>query len=328
VRRGGRRWLALAALAALGGCSQPPPAPGGAAAAGPRLVVLAPGIAETLAALGLADRVVGVGDFVTWPPRFLDLPRVGAYDTPNEERVLELRTDLLLTAASREASPSLARLRGLGVEVMELDTSTYSGTLAAIERLGERLGRRERARRLAASIRRRLGEVRRRAAGAPKRRVLVVVGRDPLYVAGPGSHFDEMIDLAGGINVAADAHSPYQLFSREAMLERLPEVIVDTSDNRPGALRGRTPGPWREWPFLPAVAADRVYWVDPARLVIPGPRLPRMTLLMGEMIHPEVFGEATAGELGPLTGTWEEVAGDETAVQAAGGGEGGDGEAP
>jgi len=44
----------------------------------------------------------------------------------------------------------------------------------------------------------------------------------------------------------------------------------------------------------------RVYWVDPERLSIPGPRLPEMALLMAKLIHPEVFGEAGAADLGPL----------------------------
>jgi ABC-type Fe3+-hydroxamate transport system substrate-binding protein len=73
---------------------------------------------------------------------------------------------------------------------------------------------------------------------------------------------------------------------------------VDTSDNRDGALRGRRTGSWQRWPFLPAVAEDRVYWVDPGKLVIPGIRLPEMTELMGRMIHPESLGAPDDRELG------------------------------
>jgi iron complex transport system substrate-binding protein len=130
-----------------------------------------------------------------------------------------------------------------------------------------------------------------------RRRVLVVVGRDPLYVAGPGSHVDEMIRLAGGANVAHDALAPYQQVSLEVILERMPEVIIDASDNRPGSPRGRQTGRWGEWPFLPAVQDERVYWVDPGLLLIPGLRLPEMTLLAGRLIHPETFGAAGDAEM-------------------------------
>jgi len=77
----------------------------------------------------------------------------------------------------------------------------------------------------------------------------------------------------------------------------LPDVIVDTSDNRPGAARGRLNGDWGRWEFVPAVRDDRVYQVDPGKLVIPGLRLPEMTRLMGKLTQPEIFGEAEPTEL-------------------------------
>jgi hypothetical protein len=73
-------------------------------------------------------------------------------------------------------------------------------------------------------------------------------------------------------------------------------VIVDVSDNRPGAPRGRVAGEWSRYTFLPAVQSNSVYQIDPARLVIPGIKLPEMTRLMGRLVHPEVFGAAD-GEL-------------------------------
>ena len=265
-----------------------------------RIAAMAPVAAEMLASLGVLDRVVAVGDFVTWPPPVADLPRLGAYNAINAELILDLRVNLVATTHSVAASQSLARLRELGVRVLALDNSTYEGTLAALLQLGRVVGKEAEARALALSIRGRMDEVARRTAGAPRPRVLFVVGRDPLYVAGPGSHIDEMIAVAGGENIAHDASSAYQLVSLEAMLERMPEIIIDTSDNRPDALRGRVNGPWDQWPFLPAVAKERVFWVDPVRLSIPGPRLPEMAELLGRLIHPEIFGEPTPEMLGPL----------------------------
>lgn len=280
-------------------CSSDAPAP----RAGPgalRIAAMAPAAAETLASFGLLDKVVGVGDFVDWPPAVRPLPRLGPYSAPGAEQVLGLRVNLLVTSRSAAASPSVARLRDLGVRVLELETGTYEGTLASIVELGRAVGKPREARALERQIRARMDALARRAATVARRRVLFVVGRDPLYVAGPGSHIDEMIRAAGGENIARDAGSAYQLASVEAMLERMPEVIIDTSDNRPGALHGHENGAWGQWPFLPAVADRRVYWVDPARLVIPGPRLPDMTELVARMIHPEIFGAPAPDELGPL----------------------------
>lgn len=262
-----------------------------------RVVVMAPAAAEMLEALGALEQIVGIGDFVSEPASILELPRVGAYDNPNVERVLELGADLFLSTRSQAAAAAHGRLDGLGVQVAALDTSTYEGVFDSLSELGRLLGREERAAQLEQELRGRLTEIRRTARDLPPRSVLFVVGRDPVYVAGPGSHVDEMIAMVGGTNVFHDAPSTYDQVSMEAVLERLPDVIIDTSDNGPRALRGRVHGDWGQWEFLPAVKQQRVYLVDPSRLVIPGIRLPEMTRLMGRLIQPEAFGQATDAEL-------------------------------
>jgi ABC-type Fe3+-hydroxamate transport system substrate-binding protein len=244
-----------------------------------------------LDALGALDLVVGVGDYVDRPPALAALPKIGGYDRPNVERVLSLEADLLITAASREADPAHARLEELGVEVLALDTATYAGVLDAVVDVGRVVGRPERAQELARRIRDEMDAIRREAGGLERSRVLFVVGRDPIYVAGPGSHIDEMIEAAGGSNVAADADAPYARLSLEAILERMPEVIVDTSDNTAGASRGAVPGSWEQWPSLPAVRRGRVYHVHPEKLVIAGIDLPDTTRRLARLVHPERFGE-------------------------------------
>jgi ABC-type Fe3+-hydroxamate transport system substrate-binding protein len=290
--------LWLVASLALAACTATPPADPASPAAGPRrVVVLAPAAAEMLDALDLEERVVGVGDYGPWPEPLDELPSVGGYASPNVESVLSLRADVVLTAASDAAAPAHRALEAAGVAIEALDTSTYRGVLRSLERVGELFDRREQADVVARELQTELDAIGRASAGAPRRRVLFVVGRDPLFVAGPGSHIDEMISLVGAENVAADLLAPYQQMSLETVLERLPEVIIDTSDNRPDAPRGRVAGTWSQWEFLPAVRENRVYQVDPGRLVIPGLRLPEMTRLVGKLVQPEIFGEPAAEEL-------------------------------
>jgi iron complex transport system substrate-binding protein len=291
-----KRLLVLLTLLLGVGCSREDPATDRVEAGGPRIVVMAPAAAEVLDALGMTDRVVGRGDFVVWPPAMQELPRVGAYHDPSVETILALRTTLLLTTASQAAQGAHRKLRELGIEVLAVETNTYESMLASILSIGKEVGREAEAGRVVEGIRGEMDEIRVLARNAPRRRVVFVVDRDPVYVAGPGSHVDEMIRTVGGENIAADAASDWQLVSMEVIFERAPEVIIDTSENGDGALRGRQAGPWGRWPFLPAVESNRVYWVDPTRLVIPGPRLPQMTRLMGQLIHPEIFGEPSAGD--------------------------------
>ncbi|QQR74292.1 MAG: ABC transporter substrate-binding protein [Holophagales bacterium] len=287
--------LALSALACRESATPTRVSPG--AFRETKIVVMAPSAAETLVVLGLADQVVGVGDFVTGLPALAGRPRVGGYDAPDVERLLALGTTLYVTARAEAGAAARARLGALGVDVLALDTSTYAGTLAGIETLGGRVGRLAEARALSAAIRQRVETVRERAQGAPRRRVLCVVGRDPLYAAGPGSHLDELIRVAGGENVLGDGGAPYVLASLESVLARRPQVIVDLADNSPGALRGARVGPWSRWPLVPAVRERRVYLVDPTRLAIPGPRLGEMAELLARLVQPERFGVASEEEM-------------------------------
>ncbi len=256
-----------------------------------RVAVIGPAIAEIMNELALLDRIAGLGEFGPWPEPISGLPVVGGYDSPNVEQVLSLDIDTVLNIQSQAAMAAHDHLRSLGIRVVELDTSTFEGVFQTIETLGNIFNRSAAATQLATTIRDELAEIERLAQGLERRRVLFVVGGSPEFVAGPGSHLDRLIRLVGGDNVAHDALAPYQQMSLETIIEREPQVIIDTSDNRPGALRGRLIGSWGRWKFLPAVRDERIYWVDPSRLVIPGIRLPEMARLMGKFIHPEVFGE-------------------------------------
>ena len=265
-----------------------------------RLVVMAPAAAEMIDRLGMADRIVGVGNFVAWPQAMTALPKVGLSSNPNMEQILALEADIYITARGVAAAPKGRRLEGLGVEVLALETGTYEGVFESLRILGERLGRLERARDLEGVMRGRLAAVAEKTRPLPPKSVLFLVGRKPLYVAGPGSHIDQLITLAGGENVAFDSHSSYQMISMEIIISRQPDIIIDSSDNRPGAPRGRHLGGWASFETMPAVVLKRVYYIDPQQLSIPGPRLPEMAELMAKFIHPEVFGEPTPAEVGPL----------------------------
>lgn len=288
------RTAALATSLALAGigCGSSPPDP---VSTGTRLVVVAPAAAEILDRLDALDGVVGVGDYVRDPPRAAALPRVGSYDRPNVERILELRTDVVVTTEAAASRAAHERLRDLGIEVVALDTRSWSGVLDAVDRLGARVGRADAAATLRRTMAESLDRVRATGRSTSRRRVLFVVDRDPLYVAGPDSHVDELIRAAGGVNVV-DRGATYVRLSLEAALELRPDVIIDTSSHGRGARRGRLAGPWSAWPFLPAVAHDRVYWVDPQLLVIPGVRIPEMAERTGRLIHPERFGPPTSDD--------------------------------
>ena len=155
--------------------------------------------------------------------------------------------------------------------------------------LGEAFDRNQAAQQLAQQLRTALDRIAQDYAELPRRSTVVVVGREPLFVAGPGSHFDRLVSVGGGSNVFDDLASPYAQVSMEALLARGPEVILDCSGGGDAAARH-----WQRWTEIPAVAGGAVYGLDPALVSVPGIRLPEAAAAIARSIHPPASGSDDA----------------------------------
>jgi ABC-type Fe3+-hydroxamate transport system substrate-binding protein len=97
---------------------------------------------------------------------------------------------------------------------------------------------------------------------------VLIIQRDPLYVAGGGSYLDRMLAASGVRNVAGDFDDAYPRVGVEWLIAAAPEVILDASENVGPALAH-----WSRWPSLPAVAAGRVIEIEAALMTMPGPHI-------------------------------------------------------
>jgi cobalamin transport system substrate-binding protein len=222
--------VAFVAAAAATACRREAPSaapPASAAAAVPRRVVsLAPSMTETLVALGLGDRLVGVSDYC--PDVKSDPPpaRVGGLNNLNVEAVLALRPDLVMTVQNRE-DRSLLALKNHGVELLASDPETLDAVFASIASVGERFGRGDAARALVRSLRERLARVADAAAKLPRRpKVFLEVDYPPPWTIGRGSFVRDAVLAAGADNLFDDLASAYPTVDPEAILARDPDWIV------------------------------------------------------------------------------------------------------
>jgi iron complex transport system substrate-binding protein len=71
-----------------------------------------------------------------------------------------------------------------------------------------------------------LDSVRAASSTGPKLRVVYVLGGAPPWVAGPGTYLDELIRLAGGVNVFSDLGSLYAAVSPEEFIARDIDVVL------------------------------------------------------------------------------------------------------
>ena len=162
------------------------------------------------------------------------------------------------------------RLRGLGIEVLELPNITLEELLTSIDVLGRVLEREQAAAARTGAIRAAWARAEQAAAGTRRPRAVLVLQRDPLFLVGRGSFLDAMLKAAGAENLGAGLGDPYPRASLEWLLAARPEVILDASE-------GGEPAEayWQRWPSLPAVQRGRVAALPADRVTLPGPYLDR-----------------------------------------------------
>jgi iron complex transport system substrate-binding protein len=279
------RPLALALLTILTLACTPAPPQKPAAEAPRRIVSLTPAITETLFALGLGERVVGVTRFCDYPPEATAKPRVGGYSDPDVEAVLALQPDLVLISpnvGNREGGLALQRA---GVRVEVVTGERLEETYAAIERIGALCAVPDAGRALAARVRHEVEAASASVRGLPPTRALFCLQTDPVIAAGRDTLPADLLERAGGANVVDVPRYPQ--LGLEAVIAAAPEVILqtrmDTQETDP------TAGPaafWARWRTIPAVAAGRVIVFDGTPALRPGPRVGEAVTRMAAHLHP------------------------------------------
>lgn len=276
-------WAALVAWAAVPSRGGEPPAASEARSAeavlwvGPRparpprrVVTLAPSLTDVVLGLGLGDRIVGVTR-MDRAPEVASRPRVGGYLDPNPEAILALQPDLVLWTAEAAEAGQVRRLAALSrassrpFPILVLPAETVADALAAPRIVGEAMGASGAGRALQASMTAAVERFRDRARRGHRRRVLFVVGREPLVVAGPGSFPDELLRLAGCENVVASGPR-WPVYPLEKAIADDPDLVIDAALDEPESSVARLS-------VIPALRRGARFALTSDDLLRPGPRM-------------------------------------------------------
>lgn len=231
-----------------------------------RIVSVTPSVTEALFALGVGDKVVGVTSWCTYPPEATERTIIGDAFNLNMEVLLSLQPDLVIGDSTLVAG-HIEQLRALGIEVGTIDPTTLDEVIDSMITLGELVGDQKGGKALSENMRSRLSELTSHVPAGSSKRVFVEIWYEPLMTVGPGSFLDELINLAGGENIAEDTGQPWPQFSEEQVLARDPEVIILTNYNKAEALQRPA------WQNLAAYKTGDVYEVNPDLYVRSTPRL-------------------------------------------------------
>jgi iron complex transport system substrate-binding protein len=238
-----------------------------------RIVSLVPSATEALLAMALADRLVGRTDYDRMP-ELTGRPSVGGGLQPNLEILVSLDLDLVIRFAGDSDLATAERLTELGIPHFAVQPDGIEDVLTIIRDLGRITDASDAADAMLREIRKILDDVASRVAELPEPRVAYLLGGDPPWVAGPGTYIDELMAVAGGINVFDDLGTLYAPVSMEALLDRDLDLILLSN--------GLTP---------PSPLAHVPSAVLPASVEIPGPGLGQAARDIARLIHPGAFDQ-------------------------------------
>jgi iron complex transport system substrate-binding protein len=248
-----------------------------------RIVSLAPANTEIAYAVGAGDKMVAGTSYDDYPEEAKALPKIGDFANPNVEKIASFNPDLVLAAAGLQ-DKVLTKLTELGVTVYVVDPKTYDGTIATIENVGKLAGTEDQAIAVADKMTAAQQEVQAAVGDLPKATTFLEIYSKPLMTAGSGTFIDDMITIAGGENIGAQAGEGFPTFSTEVLVKDDPQVYIADSGSmsEPGEINKRA-----GFGELTAVKDGKVYVIEDSIIARPGPRLAEGLKALAGYIHPE-----------------------------------------
>lgn len=269
-----KRAAALAAAAVVLAACSSSRAPNAAApsthAVPPRIVSLAPSLTEIAYAIGCGGQLVGDTRYDDYPKAAQRLPHVADLSHVDLERLTQAAPSVVVAVHDQEKEGGEIATYVPGVKVEYFPNRGLADMYADIAGVGHVCGKETQARALSTSLQSRIASIAARARRAGSRpRVLYLLGL-PGFSVGKHSYLDDLIALAGGINVSGAIDQPYPNLSAESIVAMNPQVLIVARYTPFGAdVRAREP-----WRSLDAVRNGRVE-VPPDDDIIerPGPRV-------------------------------------------------------
>jgi iron complex transport system substrate-binding protein len=227
---------------------------------GARIVSLSPAMTEVIFALGAQDALVGVTTYCDYPQAACDIYKVGDFSNPSIERIVGLQPTLIILNLPEQARIE-RELRKLKKNIFVSSPRKLEDIYAEITALGEIIGRNKEADSLVSCMRSSL-----KSGGKGKKPVYIEISPRPLVTVGSASFLNELVELAGGMNIFADIDKDYPVVTQEEVIRRDPQVIIVL---HPDDIMTRL-----GWSRVSALKNKKVFRdLNPDLLMRPGPRL-------------------------------------------------------
>lgn len=213
-----------------------------------RIVSLSPAVTEIIFALGADSLLVGRTDFCNYPPQAQHIESIGGISNLNIEKVLSCKPDLIISG-SMVPQKIVQQFAKMNIPlVCVIEKQKFDGLFTNVHSIGRLIGKEHTADSLNASMRKHLKTLvnpdtihphptlkpsnpqthpthsTHSTHSTPTVYYVVGFGPDGNFTAGGNTFINDIIQMAGGQNIAA--HSQGWTFSLEALINADPDFIL------------------------------------------------------------------------------------------------------
>ncbi|WP_322923119.1 ABC transporter substrate-binding protein [Paenibacillus campi] len=256
-----------------------------------RIVSISPAETEALFALGLDKQIVGVSEYDNYPAGVKTKARIGGVSKPDVEAIVALRPDVVFTGIS--SSEALVKeLRAAGIPIFKTTPKTIADVISNIELYGKITNHQAEAKQVTDHMRQQMKTVTAAVASlTPEQKKKVYIEFSPGWTVGKGEFMDEMITLAGGINIAGNTTGWHEI-NEEAIVAANPDVILyskqstdpTTKQTLDQIIRARS-----GWKKIKAIQNDQLFGLDDDLVSRPGPRVTDGLVEIAQAMYPNLF---------------------------------------
>lgn len=148
-----------------------------------RIISLSPGTTELLYELGLGKKVVGVTDFDNYPPEVKNVAKVGGFNGPNREVIVQQNPDIIF-ASRLSGKDQMESLQKTGIPVVVLEAQNINEMDQVIGLIGQITGTQAQGKALTDRIKGDIAKVSEKAKGLPQVTAFYLVDTNGIWTAG------------------------------------------------------------------------------------------------------------------------------------------------
>jgi iron complex transport system substrate-binding protein len=262
-----------------------------------RVVSLSPTMTEIIYALNAQNQLYGVTKYCDSPPQLLKDKKANKYTIVGDfvkmdlDLVESLKPDLVLTDTYFQRKHA-EELRKRGIKVLHYEPKSLKEVFASIEEIGAAIGKGKLAKDLTAGYWKEIAQIREQTSKLPRLKVYMEINHMGPWTIGNQSPLNDLIDIAGGVNIYADSSHGVLVVPNEDIVKKNPDVILSPlwidaewdGITTLGEIYAR-PG----YATTTAYKYSRIIYYDSALLKHEGPRQVLGIRKLAFLLHPNEF---------------------------------------